>query len=364
MTNPLNYPITSPYGQPRTYTVNGVTYNDVHDGIDFAMPQGTPLTLPPGGGFDGKVTYAGLDQYGGAYVDIKANTDGGVARFLHLSRIDVHIGQQVTSNQQIGLSGGASNTWGAGLSTGSHLHFGLLVNNRAVDPLTWLQQAYSTPTPPPQPETPFLQHRVLAGDTQYKLAKQYGYPVTVEGTSQNDLRIYARLTEINPQTAGRLYPNELYNIDRNPVEWFNSTIQPQPEANINTAQPTMPSITTENHPDQALQNQLEQKEEEKAQAVKEVLDEVKLQVQPMFIETDLNELKKESFTFLKAFKGMETVGGVLATIILVAGFAIAKIDLLQGVLSPSQIAQATSILSLTLVVCKTAYSIVKQIFSK
>jgi hypothetical protein len=109
----------------------------------------------------------------------------------------------------------------------------------STPPLGWIRLVVETVTP----ETPFLQHRVLAGDTQYKLAKQYGYPVTVDGTSQDDKKIYARLTEINPQTGGRLFPNELYNIDRNPVEWFNSTIQPQPEALTTPAQPTMPTIT-------------------------------------------------------------------------------------------------------------------------
>jgi len=146
MTNPLTHPITSSYGIPRTHIINGVTYRDVHDGIDFAYPQGTPVTLPPSGAWDGVVTYAGLDQFGGAYVDVKSDKDGGVARFLHLSRIDVKKGDRVTSNQRIGLSGGARGTWGAGHSTGAHLHLGLLVNNRAVDPKPWLEKAYTQTT--------------------------------------------------------------------------------------------------------------------------------------------------------------------------------------------------------------------------
>ena len=152
MTNPFNYRITSPYGVARTYVVNGVTYNDVHDGIDFAYPQGTPVTLPPGGAWDGVVTYAGKDQYGGNYVDVKADVDGGVGRFIHFSRIDVKVGDRVVSNQQLGLSGGAKGTDGAGLSTGAHLHIGLLVNNRAVDPTPWLKKAYIV-DPEPQSKT-------------------------------------------------------------------------------------------------------------------------------------------------------------------------------------------------------------------
>ena len=146
MTNPFNFRLTSPYGAKRTYQAQGKMFNDVHDGVDFAYPQGTPVTLPPGGEFDGTVIVAQLDQFGGGWVDVKSDKDGGVARFLHFMRIDVKVGQKVKGNAKLGLSGGAEGTYGAGLSTGAHLHIGLFVNNTAVDPLPWLQQAYKNTT--------------------------------------------------------------------------------------------------------------------------------------------------------------------------------------------------------------------------
>jgi hypothetical protein len=389
MTNILNYPITSPYGAKRTYTVNGVTYNDVHDGIDFGIPQGTPLTLPPGGGFDGKVTYAGLDQYGGAYVDVKANSDGGVARFLHLSRIDVFVGQQVTSNQQIGLSGGLKDTWGAGLSTGSHLHFGLLVNNRAVDPLPWLKQAYSV-TPEPQPNPEVKEVYPDNGDGLWNLCKKAGYPVIPTNQPNHEPTnsiCYNRITELNG--TNRVIYGQAYKVDFDPVKWFNSKtakpvqvdsivvkdpaikytvdfsipVQPQPEAITTPAQPIMPTISIEEpvEPSQPnLKDTLTIDELRKEVALLRAEKVQLMKANQLASDLDLNEVKKESFSFLQAFKGAEKVGGVTATIILALGYALANISQLNGVISPQLIAQSTSVLSVLVLVAKSIYSTFKK----
>lgn len=130
-----NYPISSQFGVRRNFMLNGRPYSDVHDGIDFATPQGTPLFCVDGG----TAVRARRDQFGNAWVDIVADSDGGMTRYLHLSRIDVEEGSKVETAQQIGLSGGAAGTWGSGLSTGAHLHFGLFTadtakGGRAVNP--------------------------------------------------------------------------------------------------------------------------------------------------------------------------------------------------------------------------------------
>lgn len=148
MTNILSYRLTSPYGHRPSMIINGVHTPTFHDGADFALPQGTPVHLPPSGSFDGVVVRAMRDQWGGAFVDIVADSDGGMLRLLHLSRIDVKQGQRVKSGDLIGLSGGARGTHGAGLSTAPHLHVGLFTadtakGGRAVDPIPWLQKAYS-----------------------------------------------------------------------------------------------------------------------------------------------------------------------------------------------------------------------------
>ncbi len=50
-------------------------------------------------------------------------------RYLHLSKFLVKKGQQVKRGQKIALSGAT------GRLTGPHLHFEVLVRNRAVDPM-------------------------------------------------------------------------------------------------------------------------------------------------------------------------------------------------------------------------------------
>jgi murein DD-endopeptidase MepM/ murein hydrolase activator NlpD len=71
----------------------------------------------------------------GAGVDIVA-PDGVVVRHWHLSRFDVENGAYVEAGQQIGLTGGAKGTWGAGFSTGPHLHWGTRVDGKWVDPIS------------------------------------------------------------------------------------------------------------------------------------------------------------------------------------------------------------------------------------
>lgn len=97
-----------------------------HYGTDFAVPVDTPLPAC----FDGVIVFAGGDGARGQYapgiwangegltVDI-LRSDGLRARYGHLNRIDVKVGQRVTAGQQIGLSG---NT---GFTTGPHCHWEL-----------------------------------------------------------------------------------------------------------------------------------------------------------------------------------------------------------------------------------------------
>jgi hypothetical protein len=111
-----NYPMSSPYGYR---ILQGKRH--FHTGIDYAIPENTPLYCVDGG----VVTFAGVDQFGGKYVDIKAGSDGGITRLLHLNRIDVRYGDRVLTGQRVGLSG---NT---GWSTGPHLHLEFV---SAIDP--------------------------------------------------------------------------------------------------------------------------------------------------------------------------------------------------------------------------------------
>lgn len=137
-----------------TYWGEQSTFIDGHSGYDFVMPEGTPLLS----GSDGVVTFAGQEKpfscpllggsmVGANIVTISTTPADGLTRliqYVHLSRIDVTVGQQVTVGQPLGLSG---NT---GCSTGPHLHFEVDLPGSPkptpVDPYGW-----SGPTADPWP---------------------------------------------------------------------------------------------------------------------------------------------------------------------------------------------------------------------
>ncbi|MEU7639183.1 MULTISPECIES: M23 family metallopeptidase [unclassified Streptomyces] len=106
-----NYVLGEPFGIP------GSHWAHKHSGQDFVVPTGTQVhavhtgtvvKAGPNGGGDGPA-------YGNAIV-IK-HADGMYTQYAHLSQIQVQVGQQVSTGQQIGLSGSTGN------STGPHLHF-------------------------------------------------------------------------------------------------------------------------------------------------------------------------------------------------------------------------------------------------
>lgn len=96
-----------------------------HKGVDFGAKKGTKVTAA----ISGKVWYAGVGGgWGpayGAHVIIKGSVHGTIrwVQVAHLSRVDVKTGQVVTIGTQLGLSGGVPGQWGAGNSTGAHVHF-------------------------------------------------------------------------------------------------------------------------------------------------------------------------------------------------------------------------------------------------
>ena len=96
-----------------------------HKGVDFAMPQGTPV-LAVG---DGEVVMAKRSGAAGYFVAIRHGRTY-TTRYMHLKKLLVQPGQKVKRGDRIALSG---NT---GRSTGPHLHYEVWVNQQAVNPLT------------------------------------------------------------------------------------------------------------------------------------------------------------------------------------------------------------------------------------
>jgi hypothetical protein len=104
-----------------------------HNGVDIAMPMGTPVFSVAKGTVIAQTT--GGDA--GTYVSIK-HDDGKVSEYMHLQRASVKVGDVVTESTEIGKSGGAVGDPGAGKSTGPHLHLQIRdsAGGKFIDPVS------------------------------------------------------------------------------------------------------------------------------------------------------------------------------------------------------------------------------------
>lgn len=124
---PLRWPaigrISGLFGAQRVYQGKPGSY---HSGTDVAVPTDT-LALAPA---DGVVILAADHAF-----TLEGNLlmlDHGMglnSAFLHLSRIDVHVGDHVHQGEPIGAVGAT------GRATGPHLHWGLQWRGAKIDPL-------------------------------------------------------------------------------------------------------------------------------------------------------------------------------------------------------------------------------------
>jgi len=117
--------ITSSYGYRRDPFTGG---GAMHSGIDFKGPKGQPILAAAGG----RVTHAGWKSGYGKAVEI-THGNGLMTRYAHLSRIDVAAGQRIEQGIQLGAMGST------GRSTGTHLHFEVRLNGRAINPRPFLE---------------------------------------------------------------------------------------------------------------------------------------------------------------------------------------------------------------------------------
>lgn len=99
----------------------------LHAGVDIASRFGSPIRAMG----DGIVTYA--EDRGGYGLTVEiTHTSGLVTRYAHTSAILVHTGDRVKKGQNIALVGTT------GRSTGPHLHFEVLRNGHATNPIGFL----------------------------------------------------------------------------------------------------------------------------------------------------------------------------------------------------------------------------------
>jgi murein DD-endopeptidase MepM/ murein hydrolase activator NlpD len=115
---PVSGPVTSGFG---------VRWGRMHEGIDIAVPSGTPV----GAAASGTVIFAGwMSGYGNLVAIDHGN--GLSTAYGHNSSLVVSVGQTVSAGTLIAYSGST------GHSTGPHVHFEVRVNGTPVDPLGYL----------------------------------------------------------------------------------------------------------------------------------------------------------------------------------------------------------------------------------
>ena len=116
-----NYYISSSFGLRKDPMNKRHAY---HKGVDLAGWHKSEIFAPA----DGTVLRAGRNGGYGNFIELQ-HKNGFVTRFGHLNKIKVKKGQTVTKNDVIGLMGST------GRSTGTHLHYEVLLNDKHVNPI-------------------------------------------------------------------------------------------------------------------------------------------------------------------------------------------------------------------------------------
>lgn len=122
---PTSGQVTSRFGYRSSPWGGG---GEFHPGIDIANDFGTPIVAAA----DGKIIYSDWFSGYGKMVQID-HGHGIVTLYGHCQQLLVQAGETVKKGQLISYMGST------GLSTGSHLHYEVRVNDKAVDPASFLQ---------------------------------------------------------------------------------------------------------------------------------------------------------------------------------------------------------------------------------
>ncbi|MEZ5994759.1 MAG: M23 family metallopeptidase [Hyphomonadaceae bacterium] len=123
---PVEGTVTGRWGNQRI--LNGEP-RDPHFGYDIAAPEGTPVRAPA----SGVVVLANPDMHfegGLVFID---HGEGLITMYLHMSRLDVAVGDEVVQGQVIGAVGAR------GRATGPHLCWRMRLHGRQLDPSVAVQ---------------------------------------------------------------------------------------------------------------------------------------------------------------------------------------------------------------------------------
>jgi murein DD-endopeptidase MepM/ murein hydrolase activator NlpD len=115
--------ITSPFGDRNHPLLHQVR---IHTGVDWGAPYGTPIFASG----NGEIETIGLEGGYGKYIKIR-HANGYETAYGHMSAFarNLQEGSHVRQGQVIGYVGTT------GLSTGSHVHYEIMINGRFIDPM-------------------------------------------------------------------------------------------------------------------------------------------------------------------------------------------------------------------------------------
>lgn len=121
---PASHMISSNFGYRTAPTAGATSY---HRGVDIACPHGSTVIAAASG-----VVYS--VGYRGAMGNVVMinHGNGVVTVYEHLSAFACSVGQEVQAGQAIAYAGST------GVSTGPHLHFGVMINGNYVNPLGYV----------------------------------------------------------------------------------------------------------------------------------------------------------------------------------------------------------------------------------
>jgi len=120
-----NHTLSSGFGPRRDPFTGSWAF---HSGLDMPAPIDTPVHVAG----PGVVIFADWQDNYGRIVEVE-HEYGIRTRYAHLNRIAVRRGQRLRSGQYVGGIGST------GRSTGPHLHYEVLLDGRAVDPLPFVE---------------------------------------------------------------------------------------------------------------------------------------------------------------------------------------------------------------------------------
>lgn len=158
------FPVSQGFGAEPDWYIKIAGYP--HNGIDYAMPTGTPVLACD----DGVLTYAdNVPDSDGCGINIKH--EWGMSQYWHLSKLLARYQETVKKGDTIGFSGAT------GWATGPHLHFGIKVNGHGAkdmrgwtEPSPYMDESISGGE---EEENAHRSHQVARGETLWGLAVKY-----------------------------------------------------------------------------------------------------------------------------------------------------------------------------------------------